>query len=432
MVTVEKLYDLFKQHPVICTDTRKITSGCLFFALKGENFDANQFAESAIGAGAAYAIIDNESYQKDDRFLLVEDVLKALQDLATFHRSQLNIPFIGITGTNGKTTTKELVNSVLSQHYRTYATQGNLNNHIGVPLTVLSITPDIEVAIIEMGANHQKEISFLCQIAQPGYGLITNVGKAHLEGFGGFEGVKIAKGELYQYLSNTNGTVFINHDNSHLLEMSAEHGVKKAVYYGTGEDNFLTGQLINQSPLQLRWNKGQETQSEVTAHLTGTYNFENILAAITLGSFFNLSVDEINAGISSYVPTNNRSQIKKTLSNTVICDYYNANPSSMAMALENLIGTSAENKGFILGDMFELGQESESEHRQVLEKASNLKSARKIYVGKEFYAVKNDDGEFYETVTQAQEAIKAKPFGNATILVKGSRGMKLETLMDLL
>ena len=432
MVTVEKLYDLFKQHPVICTDTRKITSGCLFFALKGENFDANQFAESAIGAGAAYAIIDNELYQKDDRFLLVEDVLKALQDLATFHRSQLNIPFIGITGTNGKTTTKELVNSVLSQHYRTYATQGNLNNHIGVPLTVLSITSDIEVAIIEMGANHQKEIGFLCQIAQPGYGLITNVGKAHLEGFGGFEGVKIAKGELYQYLSKTNGTVFINHDNSHLLEMSAEHGVKKAVYYGTGGNNFLTGHLINQSPLQVRWNKGQEMESEVTAHLTGTYNFENILAAITLGSFFNLSVDEINAGISSYVPTNNRSQIKKTLSNTVICDYYNANPSSMAMALENLIGTSAENKGFILGDMFELGQESESEHRQVLEKASKLKSARKIYVGKEFYAVKNNDGEFYETVTQAQEAIKAKPFGNATILVKGSRGMKLETLMDLL
>jgi UDP-N-acetylmuramoyl-tripeptide--D-alanyl-D-alanine ligase len=432
MVTVEKLYDLYKQHPVICTDTRKITSGCLFFALKGENFDANQFAEVAIKAGAAYAIIDSEAYKKDDRYLMVEDTLTTLQDLATYHRNQLKIPFIGITGTNGKTTTKELVNSVLSQHYRTYATQGNLNNHIGVPLTVLSITSDIEVAIIEMGANHQKEISFLCEIARPNYGLITNVGKAHLEGFGGFEGVKIAKGELYQYLSQTNGTVFINHDNSHLLEMSEEHGVKNAVYYGTGADNFLTGRLTNQSPLQVKWAKGQEMESEVTANLTGTYNLENILAAITLGSFFKLSVEEINAGISSYVPTNNRSQIKKTPSNTVICDYYNANPSSMAMALENLMSTSSENKGFILGDMFELGEESASEHLQILEKASKLQSARKIYVGKEFYAVKNNDGEFYETVAQAQEAILAKPFENSTILVKGSRGMKLEMLMDLL
>lgn len=432
MVTVEKLYDLYKQHPVICTDTRKITSGCLFFALKGENFDANQFAEAAIGQGAAYAIIDNEAFEKGDRYLLVADVLTALQELATYHRKQLTIPFIGITGTNGKTTTKELVNSVLSQHYRTFATQGNLNNHIGVPLTVLSIVPETEIAIIEMGANHQKEIGFLCEIAQPNYGLITNVGKAHLEGFGGFEGVKIAKGELYQYLSRTHGTVFINHDNSHLLEMSEHHGVKNAIYYGTGDDNFLTGRLISSSPLQVKWNKGQEMGGEVTANLTGSYNLENILAAITLGSFFKLSVDEINAGISHYIPTNNRSQIKQTSSNTVICDYYNANPSSMAMALENLISTTAENKGFILGDMFELGMESASEHRQVMEKASKLTSARKIYVGKEFFSVKNNDGEFYESLEQAQEAIQANPFKNSTILVKGSRGMKLEMLMDLL
>ncbi|MHB1178990.1 MAG: UDP-N-acetylmuramoyl-tripeptide--D-alanyl-D-alanine ligase, partial [Daejeonella sp.] len=354
----EQLYEAYLEHPVICTDTRKIIDSCLFFALKGENFDANEFARKALENGAALAVIDDERYALDKRYILVDDVLKCLQDLAVYHRKQLKIPVIGITGTNGKTTTKELLNSVLSQHCRTYATEGNLNNHIGVPLTLLSIKPDCDIAIIEMGANHQREIEFLCSLANPGYGLITNIGKAHLEGFGGIDGVKVAKGELYEHLANTGGTVFLNTDNPILVDMSRDRSVRNVVEYGKGGDNYISAGLKKVSPyLTVEWQvNNQENEKSYTAEsrLPGIYNFENIAAAICIGSYFKLSPEQINKGIKDYIPKNSRSQILKTSKNTVICDYYNANPSSMMVALDNLQVIPADNKVIILGDMFEL------------------------------------------------------------------------------
>ena len=436
-MTTKQLYQIYLKHPVICTDTRKITESCLFFALKGENFDANEFASKALDSGAAYAIVDDERYVINDRYLLVGDVLKALQDLSAFHRKQLKIPVIGITGTNGKTTTKELIKSVLSQHCRIYATEGNLNNHIGVPLTLLSIREDCDIAIIEMGANHQKEIEFLCGLAQPGYGLITNVGKAHLEGFGSIEGVKIAKGELYEYLAQTNGTVFINTDNPSLVDMSRDRDVKNIVGYGKGATNYISGGLKEVSPsLTVEWQlKAQEDESIYTAesNLPGIYNFENILAAICIGSFFKLSTEQINGGIKAYLPQNNRSQIVKTENNTLICDYYNANPSSMMVALDNLEAVPAEQKAMILGDMFELGADAPMEHRFVLDKAMQTASSRRIFVGEEFFRMKSSfDAEFYKNTLDASEGIRKNPIKKSTILLKGSRGMKLESLVSQL
>lgn len=429
----EDLHQLYLKHRVICTDTRKISPSCIFFALKGENFDANEFAAKAIEAGASYAVIDDERYNVGDQYILVENVLTTLQDLSAFHRKQLKIPVIGITGSNGKTTSKELINSVLSQHCRTYATEGNLNNHIGVPLTLLSIHEDCDIAIIEMGANHQKEIEFLCQLAQPGYGLITNVGKAHLEGFGGVEGVKIAKGELYEYLARTNGTAFINTDNHTLVDMSRDREVNKMVGYGKGATNYISGGLKEVSPvLSVEWQlKGRE-DSIFTAesNLPGIYNFENILAAICVGSFFKLSPEQINQGIKAYQPKNNRSQILKTEKNTVICDYYNANPSSMMVALDNLQAVNAEDKVIILGDMFELGEDSPLEHRLILKKALETAACRRIFVGEEFYRLKDESAEFYRTTSDAFLGLQKTPPNDSTILLKGSRGMKLEDLIS--
>lgn len=432
----EELYQIYLQHPFICTDTRKVTDSCLFFALKGDNFDANEFASKAIESGASYAIIDDKRYALNDRYILVEDVLTILQELSAVHRKQLTIPVIGITGTNGKTTTKELIKSVLSQHCRTYATEGNLNNHIGVPLTLLSVRDDCDIAIIEMGANHQKEIEFLCSLAQPGYGLITNVGKAHLEGFGGVEGVKIAKGELYEYLAKTGGTVFINTDNPILVDMSRDRSVQNIVGYGKGATNFVSGGLTEVSPfLTVDWQlKGQEDEAIFTAesNLPGTYNFENILAAICIGSFFKLSAAQINQGIKAYLPQNNRSQILKTENNTVICDYYNANPSSMIVALENIQAVLAEKKVLILGDMFELGVDSPAEHRMILEKAMETTAYRKIFIGEEFYKLKDNASEFYRTTNDALQGLEKESPIESTILLKGSRGMKLESLLPSL
>ncbi len=434
----EQLYQVYLKHRVICTDTRKITPGCLFFALKGENFDGNQYAHTALKKGAAHAIIDDAQYLQNDRFLLVDDVLSALQELAKFHRNKLTIPIIGITGSNGKTTTKELLNSVLSQHYCTYATRGNLNNHIGVPLSLLSITGNTDIAIIEMGANHQKEIGFLCSIAQPTHGLISNVGKAHLEGFGGFEGVKIAKGELYDYLKSSNGIAFINRDNQELMGMMRMKNLSHIVYYGTGNDVFINGELLNSDPfLTIKWQR-ELTETNDFGHLaesnlTGTYNFENILSAICIGGFFNLTPGEINAGISGYKPANNRSQLFKTANNTLIRDYYNANPSSMMVALDNLAAIPASHKVMILGDMFELGDESAKEHELIIQKANSIDAERRIFIGEEFYKLKDlKNGEFYRSTPEAFEALNINPVTQATILVKGSRGMKLEELVGLL
>lgn len=437
MIT-EQLYQIFLQHPQVCTDTRNIIPNSIFFALKGANFNANTFAEKALEMGAAYAVIDEAAYCVSDRFILVDDVLSALQNLARYHRKQLNIPVIGLTGSNGKTTTKELVNSVLSQKFKTYATKGNLNNHIGVPLTLLSISAETEIAIVEMGANHQQEIALLCSIAQPTHGLITNIGRAHLEGFGGPEGVKAGKGELFDFLEQTDGTVFVNHDDLILEEMAFHRHFKKTVYYGKAETALVSGEILENVPLlKISWWINNESESvqkqDVQTQLTGSYNLDNLLAAACIGKEFGLSAEQINSGISSYQPENNRSQIVKTKTNTLICDYYNANPSSMEVAIHNLNAITADKKVLILGDMFELGNHSSAEHEHIIKKANEITADQRIFIGKGFYehhAAFTDT--FYESTDAAFTGLKSAPITNATILVKGSRGMHLETLLELL
>jgi UDP-N-acetylmuramoyl-tripeptide--D-alanyl-D-alanine ligase len=451
MQTTASLYQQFLKHPIICTDTRNIKQDCLFFALKGDNFDANTFADHALAAGAAYAIIDNPLYNTSDRHILVEDTLIALQDIAKHHRSQLSIPVIGLTGSNGKTTTKELIKAVLSEQYKTFATYGNLNNHIGVPLSILSITTDIEIAVIEMGANHQKEIELLCTIAQPTHGLISNVGMAHLDGFGGFEGVKKGKAELYAWIKANNGYAFIYSDNPHLVEMSKIAGLEKIVYYGANngsignklsanDDNsranmgkYISGRLLSSDPLiELEWNNDHQVYA-ASANLTGTYNFENILAAICIGRFFEVSPQQINEGLAGYHPKNNRSQLTKTDNNTVICDFYNANPSSMSAALENLKNLTASSKVIIIGDMFELGPESATQHELIANQATAMQVNKAIFIGKYFFEMKGKlPGLFFETPKEASAYLEANPVKDSLILLKGSRGMALEQLLPLL
>jgi UDP-N-acetylmuramoyl-tripeptide--D-alanyl-D-alanine ligase len=459
MTTTEDIYQLFKKHPFISTDTRKILPGSLFFALKGDKFDANNFAEKAIAAGAAYAIIDNPAYQLNEQYILVEDGLTALQDLARHHRRQLTIPVIGLTGTNGKTTTKELINSILSQHFKTQATQGNLNNHIGVPLTILTIDSSHQIAVIEMGANHQKEIEMLCTIAQPTHGLITNVGKAHLEGFGGVEGVKKGKGELYDWLAKSaspevsmsgskkgiefhdaQGIAFVNYDSTSLMEMQQARHLENVVFYGTETDgNMVSGKLIENAPyLTLQWTNNSFGGSyNVKTQLTGAYNLDNILAAICIGVYFRLNSDEINKGIKEYQPKNNRSQIVKTVTNTLICDYYNANPSSMFVAIENMGKIEAARKVLILGDMFEMGDEAAAEHKAVLDKAMETEVDERIFIGADFFGAGSgeqgvvSETRFYKTAEDAIAGLKANPIVDSTILIKGSRGMALERLVEL-
>ncbi|WP_183576187.1 UDP-N-acetylmuramoyl-tripeptide--D-alanyl-D-alanine ligase [Mucilaginibacter sp. X5P1] len=453
-MNTEDIYQLYLQHPIISTDTRKIVPGSLFFALKGDKFDANTFAEQAISQGAAYAIIDNPEYQLNEKYILVDDGLTTLQDLARYHRKQLTIPVIGLTGTNGKTTTKELINAVLSQKFKTLATQGNLNNHIGVPLTILSINSTHEMAVIEMGANHQKEIELLCSISQPTHGLITNIGKAHLEGFGGVEGIKKGKGELYDFLSRevrksespeaedlAQGIAFVNGDDKVLMEMQRARDLKKVVMYGTNNrDNTIIGKLTENSPLlSLQWTNNSSGEShEIKTQLTGAYNLDNILAAICIGNYFGLDADTINKGVEGYEPQNNRSQIKQTATNTLICDYYNANPSSMFVAIENIGKLTADRKVLILGDMFELGDESAAEHEAIIRKALATDVDERIFIGKDFLAqkwkFKGDklkNATFHATVENAITALKFHPVKNSTVLIKGSRGMALERLVEL-
>ncbi len=432
---IDQLYQIYKEFPKVCTDTRQISKDCLFFALKGDNFNGNSFADQALEAGAKYVVLDDpEFYKEDPAYILVEDVLSSLQDLARFHRKHLKMPFIGITGTNGKTTSKELLNSVLSQKYHTYATKGNLNNHIGVPLTILSLTEDIEIAIVEMGANHVHEIEFLCGISNPTHGFITNVGKAHLEGFGSFEGVMQAKGELYDYLNANQGQIYIQGDNEYLLQMAANRNLKDVIYYGFTEKNQIQGGLVVADPfLTIFWkNKDDAERQEVKTNLTGAYNIENMLAAVALGKTFGLSTEEINAGLGNYVPQNNRSQISKTDKNTIIADYYNANASSMAAALGNLDVIQADRKVAILGDMFEMGDQSEVEHRKVIEKAKSLNLDRLIFVGKAFYAQRDDQASYFESTDALKEDLVENPLDDYLILLKASRGMAFEKLMEVL
>ena len=432
-MTIPQLYQQYLAHPIICTDTRSITEGSLFFALKGDNFNANTFAEKALESGAAFAVIDEAKYKIDDRFILVDDVLTTLQELAKHHRQQLNIPVIGLTGSNGKTTTKELIYSVLSQKFKAQATRGNLNNHIGVPLTILELKPDTEIAIIEMGANHQKEIEMLCQICLPTHGLITNVGKAHLEGFGGFEGVKKGKGELYDYLETSGGIAFINQDNEHLIKMASVRKLKDIITYGTSNRNDISGELLqNNLFLEVKWGFKNEVY-EVKSQLTGIYNFENILVAVAIGKHFGLSSEEINKGIATYSPLNNRSQIIKTEKNTIIGDYYNANPSSMLVAVENIAKLDADKKVLILGDMFELGEEATREHELIIQKVLSYHFDQVIFIGDEFLKLNElSEAQFFKTTDEAFIFLQKNAISNAFVLLKGSRSMHLESLMSLL
>jgi len=433
MENIEKLYDIYLNHPTICTDTRAIQQDCLFFALKGDKFDANTFALRALEAGAAYAIVDDATVASDDRCILVDDVLSTLQALARHHRSQLNIPVIGLTGSNGKTTTKELINAVLSTKYKTYATKGNLNNHIGVPLTLLAIGKDVEIAIVEMGANHKKEIEFLCSIAQPTHGLITNIGHAHLEGFGGFEGVKIGKAELYKWLATTKGYTFIYKDNTILMELIQNTGLHEVIFYGTDPTNPISGALEKSDPyLEVAWSKAGK-QYQTKTNLTGSYNFENILGAISIADFFGVSPTEINQGLMTYQPKNNRSQLTQTAYNQVICDFYNANPSSMEAALKNLAALTADKKVAIIGDMFEMGEESPAQHDRIAAVATGMDNIEVIFIGKDFYAYKEKyKGHFFLSPKDAESYLQNTPVRNSLVLLKGSRGMALEQLLPLL
>lgn len=432
MNSLSTLYELYLSHPNICTDTRSIVPGSLFFALKGDNFNANTFAGEAIAKGAAFAIVDDPNYVEKN-CILVDDVLVALQDLARFHRSKITIPVIGLTGSNGKTTSKELIRAVLEQKFKTFATKGNLNNHIGVPLSILSLRGDEEIAVIEMGANHQKEIQFLCGIAKPTHGVITNVGLAHLEGFGGFEGVKKGKGELYAYLKENNGLAFINRDNHHLLEMAGMYGLKDVLYYGSGQENAVSAELLETDPfLSVKWSDGSEAFL-TKVNLTGTYNFENVLAAICIGRYFGVEAGAVSAGLSGYHPTNNRSQLNKTEFNSVICDFYNANPSSMSAALNNLNSLVSSHKTVILGDMFELGEESSRQHEDIVGLANGFDFDEQIFIGDHFSAFENKyQGKFFRSRDEALEYLQRNPIKESLVLLKGSRGMALEKLLSAL
>jgi len=434
-VSVPELYSVYKQCFSVSTDTRNIAPGGIFFALKGDRFDANAFAAEALQAGVQYAVIDQESYKKDERFLLVEDVLTALQGLAKYHRRQLSIPVIGISGTNGKTTTKELVNAVLGQKYRVHATRGNRNNHIGVPLTLLSVPENAEIAIIEMGANHPGEIAFLCGIAEPTHGLLTNVGRAHLEGFGSFDGIRKTKAELYDFLSEHNGTLFLHSDNAHLREMAERRNIRSVFRYGCSAGNDVVGRLERADPfLSVSWTFRNGRQNAVSTRLTGAYNTENLLAAVAVGCAFGLSAERINRGLESYEPANSRSQLVRTATNTVIADHYNANADSMAAALDNIAALRAAHKTIVLGDMFEMGEASAEEHRKVVEKALSIDADRAIFVGKAFFGQRNFGNNakaaFYETTEEARAAIATQPIKNSLVLLKASRGMAFEKLLE--
>jgi UDP-N-acetylmuramoyl-tripeptide--D-alanyl-D-alanine ligase len=424
---IEVLYNRFLECTCVCTDTRKIEKDSLFFALKGPNFNANELAHKALEAGAKYAIIDDEQFLYDSGCILVKDVLTSMQQLANHHRRQLNIPVIAVTGSNGKTTTKELIYTVLSKKYKTHATLGNLNNHIGVPLTLLAIKKGVEIAIVEMGANHQKEITSYCLIAEPTHGIITNIGKAHLEGFGGLEGVKKGKGELYDYLLAHEGRVFINSTNEILLNLSQ---FLNPVYY-PGPHDYYCCELLEEFPyIRIKTENGDV----FSTHLIGKYNFENIAAALCIGKFFDVPAGAANAAVAAYDPQNNRSQIVKKDSNTIILDAYNANPSSMKAAIENFAMMDSGNKVLILGDMFELGNESEKEHAALGKILKDKNPGLLILCGKEMIAAKTlvPEALHFDSRALLEEWLRTHKFNHSTILIKGSRGMGLEKVKDLL
>jgi UDP-N-acetylmuramoyl-tripeptide--D-alanyl-D-alanine ligase len=425
---IAALYARFKEAGRVSTDTRKIEPGAMFFALKGDRFNANQFAAQALEAGARYVVIDEAQYKADDRCLLVDDVLTALQDLARYHRSQLKMPVVGLTGSNGKTTSKELVNAVLSQKFKTYATRGNLNNHIGVPLTLLAIDDSYEIAVVEMGANHVGEIALLCSIANPTHGFITNIGRAHIGTFGGYENIVRAKSELYQHLLTHNGTVFIQSQNPVLANM-AKRFAAPIFYPAVGDYYHCT--LVDADPfVRVRAENGET----ITTNIIGSYNFENIAAALCVGKFFGVDNTRANEAIAAYVPGNMRSQIVHKGSNTIILDAYNANPSSMQAAIENLAAMKADRKVAILGDMFELEEEAEKEHA-ALGTLLREKNFSAVYLcGNLVRATAHvlPGARHFTTKEDLIADLKKNPLQSATVLVKASRGIGLETVVDSL
>jgi len=427
MPSIDDIYSLFLKHPIICTDTRKIEQGCLFFALKGPNFNANTFAEEALKKGAAYAIIDESEYQVNEQCILVDDVLKTLQNLASHHRTHLSIPVIAIVGSNGKTTTKELITAVLKTTYKVHATPGNLNNHIGLPLTLLMLNKSHEIAVIEMGANHVGENAELCDIALPTHGIVTNNGKDHLEGFGDIEGVAKSNSELYYYLLKNKGIAFVNANDEWLMRMSSRltQTVTYAANYGslTTAANVVGYAEKLQPSIQYQFGKWNGNSI-----LSGSYNFDNIMAAIAIGKHFQVADELIIKGIADYVPSNNRSQWIETKHNKIFMDAYNANPSSMELALTNFNAIEGNPKIVIMGDMFELGKYEAEEHQRMVELCNQLKFDEVILVGKAFANTNHQHQSFIQTA-EALNYIQNKDYKNCLFFMKGSRGMKLETLL---
>ena len=416
---IKEIYDLFKKHPTICTDTREIIKGSIFISLKGEKFNGNKYALKAIQEGCSYAIIDEKEYDINHNTVLVHNALKTLQDLATYHRNQLNIPLIGITGTNGKTTSKELIKTILSSELNCYATEGNLNNHIGVPLSILKINKQHKIAVIEMGANHQKEIDFLCNIAQPTYGIITNVGSAHLEGFGSTQAIIDTKKELYDFINCSKGHLFVNADDELLLSLS--NGIMQTTYGKSGD---VTGLITDITPLiSIKYNN-----KIIKSHLIGEFQFSNILLAICIGNYFNISNQNISKSIENYIPTNNRSQIVETKKNTLILDAYNANPSSMKAMLNSFSNQKYKNKLCILGDMLELGEESKKEHLNIIKLTNELKLDC-LFVGEIFHNLTKNS---FKDKIDLVKYIQKKNIQKKMILLKGSRKISLEELINIL
>ncbi len=427
LMDIARLYGWFTQSSGVSTDTRNIAPDSLFFALKGPSFNANELAGEALAKGALFAVVDEARYAIDDRFFLVKDSLEALQMLARYHRSQLSIPVIGLTGSNGKTTSKELVYGVLSKKFRTQATQGNLNNHIGVPLTLLQIHKSTEIAIVEMGANHVGEIAHLSSLALPTHGFITNIGRAHIGTFGGFENIIRGKSELYQHLITSQGTVFINSQNEILMNMAKRF--KDPIFY-PGKDDYYACELIHADPLvTIKAANGEIIRSQ----LVGAYNFENIAVALCIGKYFGVPEADANAAIREYFPSNMRSQILTRGTNTVILDAYNANPSSMEAAIRNLARMNAAQKLAIVGDMYELEEDTEMEHRKTGELLASLKIPA-LFCGKHMKVAAEviSGSHYFETVDLLKKYLTQNPVSQATILVKASRGMKLEGVVEVI
>ena len=422
---LDELYALYRQHPSVQTDTRRLQKGDLYFALKGPHFNGNAFAQQALEKGAVYAVIDEAGYTIEGKTILVDDVLATLQQLARHHRQQFSIPFLAITGSNGKTTTKELIHAVLSTTFTTYTTEGNLNNHIGVPLTLLKIKRDAQIAVIEMGANHQREIASYCEIALPTHGLITNCGKAHLEGFGGVEGVRKGKGELFDFLRKNEGTVFLMNDYDYLQSMSS--GIQQIFTYGT-KDAAVVGNAVQSDPfLQVEFTNGPT--GVVHTSLVGSYNLPNVLAAVAVGRFFGVEEEKIKRAIETYLPSNSRSQMVQKGSNRIILDAYNANPSSMKAAIDNFAKAESDNKILVLGAMAELGDESLEEHQRLVAEISRHPWRDVLLVGGDFRKVSHPFHSF-ANATVAGEWLQTQNLGDAYLLVKGSRSMQMENVLN--